>query len=555
MDLFCRNCSIPICSHCNSVWHKNHIVVAIEEKIKEDHNIKQLKTFLRTGSKRATEAEERQEKIKDLSREVQKSRSNVEQQVRKQYEHVKKVLEETYKEEIDELNRRAEKDLTKLTEELKELRTFGEKWSDIVNSGESLLKQEGTSKFVNNIETFIQENKQTLSQGLHEREINRMQYTKPIYKRTGEDKDFHMYLQEQLLGYVFPNHRQKTRSRKNSPLTSTPIRRKSPLSGYQNVTQCSEIDVRSSTSPTTPHQHRSSHVYQSSIPPAANVRAELVSYAVLGKTERLNLRRFYGANFMNNSIWICGWTKEAGFNYTAFYNVEVPDYNVLDKKQKSDPAGRKPTITCSLGQFILFAKKDSRELHSFDGRQFSTMKLNAPIVTDMCFSNKYIYIFDGRYPHEITFFEPHSNRSGKIKTEFTNVEKCDVHMCVITDQATEDVEGSPKPPTSGDQQEVTNETVVLSCSRPHACVRAVNQAHGVLWQLDCRTHPNLLDFSFNPCSVSSSEAGDVFIADRGSDKVNSKMVFYYLKNEEFFFVLGSHHLMPFKNQFITGLRF
>ena len=523
-NLFCRNCSTPICNHCNSVSHRNHIAVPIEEKFREDQNSKQLKNFLYTGKRRATEAEERQEVIKELSKKIQESRLNVEQQVRKQYEHVKKELEETYKEEIEEINRRAEKELRKLTEESEELRAFGENWVDIEISGKTLLEQEGTSKFVNNIETFLQENKQTLPKDLHERRTKRIQYTEPIYKKTGEDKDFHMYLQEHLLGYVFPNHRQKTRSRKNSPLTSSPIRRKSPVASYQNSLVHSEIDARSSKSAFQQHQ-----TSLGSIPPAPNVRAELLSHAVFGETEGLNLRRFHGANFMNNSIWICGLAREAGINYTTFYNVEVPDYNVLKKKQKSDPQGSQPTITCVFGQFILFAKKDGKELYSFDGRQFSKMNLKAPIVTDMCFSNKYIYIFDGRRAHEITFFEPHSNRSGKIKTEFTNIDKCDIHMCVILDQATYHVAGSPNPQKSADQQEVTNETVVLSSSRPHACVRAVHQKRGVLWQLDCTTHPELIDLTFNPCSVSASEAGDVFIADRGSDKVNNKAVFYYLK--------------------------
>ena len=54
----------------------------------------------------------------------------------------------------------------------------------------------------------------------------------------------------------------------------------------------------------------------------------------------------------------------------------------------------------------------------------------------------------------------------------------------------------------------------------HPSVRAVNEA-GVIWNLDPRSYPEL-DHRFNPCSVSTSKTGDVFIADKGTDRV-SKM--------------------------------
>ena len=44
---------------------------------------------------------------------------------------------------------------------------------------------------------------------------------------------------------------------------------------------------------------------------------------------------------------------------------------------------------------------------------------------------------------------------------------------------------------------------------------------GVIWALDSRSFREL-DNRFNPCSVSTSATGDVFIADNGADRV-SKM--------------------------------
>ena len=68
---------------------------------------------------------------------------------------------------------------------------------------------------------------------------------------------------------------------------------------------------------------------------------------------------------------------------------------------------------------------------------------------------------------------------------------------------------------------------IISMSNPtsiaamqHPFVRAVNEA-GVIWQVDSEKCPEL-DDRFNPCSVSTSATGDVFIADNGANRV-SKM--------------------------------
>ena len=61
--------------------------------------------------------------------------------------------------------------------------------------------------------------------------------------------------------------------------------------------------------------------------------------------------------------------------------------------------------------------------------------------------------------------------------------------------------------------------IIVSVSVPRASVRAVNQSQGVLWELDCRSRPDLLSPEFNPCSVSSSVSGNIFILDRGTEKV------------------------------------
>ena len=173
-------------------------------------------------------------------------------------------------------------------------------------------------------------------------------------------------------------------------------------------------------------------------------------------------------------MWICGWNRDGfGPSYTAFYNVDVPDYNVLHKEKSSDSPGDQPMIMCTFGQFILYARKGGSEVHIFDGRKFSTLNLEDTKVAAICLSNNYMYIFDSQYPHRIRFFDPNSKQGGEIATGLTHVEKCDVDIGLIPDKSSEKVRENPIRHQSTEQKAVTDETIIVSSSYPHASVRAV----------------------------------------------------------------------------------
>ena len=527
MNIFCKQCSTSICSLCKSSWHRNHLIVPLIQKI--DIERTNLAEFLVTGRKKAAEAEERVRNIRDsLKKKVEVSVSIAKQKVEEQYRYVKNELDEAYKEEMEEINKRAEKDLRKLTEKSDKLLKFRDKWRDIEEGGKSMLQEEGSSKFINNVSTFLKDKNTIFYEDQNERSVKRIQYTEPVYKQTGEAKDFRMYLREHLLGFAIPSHRTRIRSQQQSPLSpeTSPVKRSQsvPFPIHPSQLEPSKLDIHSTL------QRHKSVAGHSAIPTAANMPADLISHVSVGKTKGLNLKRFFGASFMGNSMWICGWNRDGfGPSYTAFYNVDVPDYNVMQREKKWDPPGDHPTIMCSFGDFILFAKKDGNKVHSFDGRRFSTLNLEGTEVTALCLSNNYIYIFDSRYPDRIRFFDPNTKQGGEMATGLKNVEKCDIHMCLMFGQ--ESVKGNPGGPQSDEQKAVSDETIIFSVSYPHAYVRAVRQKRGAVWQLDCRTHPDTLTQFFNPCSVSASEAGDIFIADKGSNKVGRVLSFWLMKNK------------------------
>ena len=104
---------------------------------------------------------------------------------------------------------------------------------------------------------------------------------------------------------------------------------------------------------------------------------------------------------------------------------------------------------------------------------------------------------------------------------------CDVDMCLINDKDGKYVSMflSSAATQSGKRKSATqasghaDKIVVISTSIPSPSVRAVSQTHRLIWELNYRTSTQI-DIRFNPCSVTASESGDVFIADRGKNRVS-----------------------------------
>ena len=323
-----------------------------------------------------------------------------------------------------------------------------------------LLQERKVSHFVEEVDLFLQKNK--LSTLPVEKSIRRMLYIEPAYKNTSGAKDFRMYLRENLLGFVTPNLRKSTRRSESS----------SPVRKYKSQSEIPETEMRQN------------------IASSLRMRAQLLSYANVGKTEGIRLRRYFSADFVGDSMWICGWSKDTwGSSCTAFYKVQIPEYKVLQKEKKSDPQGDKPTITCTYGKHILFAKRGGSAVFSLYDNQFSTLSDGEISVTAMCSNNSYVYVFDSSRPDQIICFDRHFHECGKIRTELENVGKCKIDMCAIQSPSLAGVSQVPSP--SAEKQTDPNQTIILSISSPYPSVRAVNQTRGILWQLDYKTSDDL----------------------------------------------------------------
>ena len=217
-------------------------------------------------------------------------------------------------------------------------------------------------------------------------------------------------------------------------------------------------------------------------------------------------------------MWICGWNQNTFFaNDTVLVNVNLPDYSLLTKQKMRDPQAHEQTFMFPFGECILFAKKGGNKVYNFNMQShrfkdvFSGARLN---ITALCGSDNHIFILDNKQPDNIQVLDSAFRAEGKIATGLTNVKDCNMDMCLIDNQYT-----SSANPKKGSQHSSKSHIVIISTSTPCPCVRAINQSHGLIWELNYRTSP-LIDIRFDPCSVSASEEGDVFIADRGTNKVS-----------------------------------
>ena len=245
-----------------------------------------------------------------------------------------------------------------------------------------------------------------------------------------------------------------------------------------------------------------------------------------------HLKTFFSAMFRGDSMWICGWNQNRLFsNDTVLVHVKASDYKLVKKHKMADKQAHEQTIMFPFGESILFAKKGGNKIFNFNtqSHKFKDVLTRSKLtITALCGTGKHIFILDNAKPQDIQIFDSSFQPEGKIPTGLENVEDCDIDMCLIND-----VDGKYisifRNPRSGQSEDGASASqssdhadkiVVISTSVPCPSVRAVSQTHGVIWQLNYRTSPQI-DIRFNPCSVTASESGDVFIADRGTDKVSA----------------------------------
>ena len=76
---------------------------------------------------------------------------------------------------------------------------------------------------------------------------------------------------------------------------------------------------------------------------------------------------FHSALFVRDLLWICGWNKNIiGQKSIVFLEVQADDYGILSKNELKHPGADQPMVMFNAQDKIFFAKRDGREIHSFN---------------------------------------------------------------------------------------------------------------------------------------------------------------------------------------------
>ena len=238
----------------------------------------------------------------------------------------------------------------------------------------------------------------------------------------------------------------------------------------------------------------------------------LKAYIDRKKFDRGHLKIFSDAVFTDYSMWVCGWTRNRfKKNVTVLLNAAEPDYTVEVKKTKRDEKAEQATLMVPYREYILFAKKGGDQIFSFHLNSHKFRHIHDELsVAALCCSNNFVYILSQKTPDFIKIldfqFQPWGNVPSFTKEEKKNY---DFDICFI----------SAEQQDLYNQNDLSGHAVVLCKSGPTGFVRKVDRKNGQVWQVDNSSHPWLTP-KFEPCSVSASDAGDVFVADRGTDSVS-----------------------------------
>ena len=98
--------------------------------------------------------------------------------------------------------------------------------------------------------------------------------------------------------------------------------------------------------------------------------------------------------------------------------------------------------------------------------------------------------------------------AGNSSTRIDGPAPCDVDICLAT-------------LTEAHHRSANAETlIIVSASLPNGNVRALDHDGVIVWQIDAKSHPELKP-GFDPCAVASAPSGQIYVADKGTNTVQS----------------------------------
>ena len=231
-----------------------------------------------------------------------------------------------------------------------------------------------------------------------------------------------------------------------------------------------------------------------------------------------HVKKFSASYLTGDSLWLCGWNRSTAKNKDfVLLNAMVPKYNAVLKRKGKDDKAELPTNMFPFKDNVVFVKKGDCKVdgfHKVTNKFSSIIGLDGGVFLAVCSSDQFVYSLDSMQPNHIKIWNHTFQCCGKIPLDYGYASDAEIDMCFISD--------SDAPSECSDLDSNSRDidhTIVISASCPHASVRAVSQMTGMIWQVDCQNCKDL-DLRFNPCSVSASLAGDVYIADRGTNRVS-----------------------------------
>ena len=550
LDLFCEFCMNSICIECKADSHGLHDTVPIAHKATEVRY--RLQVDLNDSMAKSVE-------IREVLKRLEKSREEFEASVRKAADEMRRhltnvtgQLTKVYNRQCDIINDAKRRQLIKFNEDLKKLRSLSQQRINAEEHIKALLKQSGSSSFIYRSNMFLAYEFKKPSNDLEELESSwsRPIFTPPSLGLVVDSDVFSNHLEEHILGHfdaeeaVVGNplndfsHAKNRTSLLASTLslqcpslysinsdmaeTSTPASM-SRWSLFDHSLASNELqletsgDLQSSTgnpvTPTTPPIAMPNHVYTEES--STRIAAELMYY-----TDRspkgTHLKEFFNALFMDESMWVSGWTRNKGRkNDTILIKVQGADYHVLVKRKSSDDKAHIPTIMHRFGEYILLAKKGGSHLFTFNthSHEFKARPGIAGLsLAAMCCDKSHLYILDRNNLRTIKLLNFRFSYIRSISTGLEETHRGEADMCLVSYGA-KDQDPAGTHTTSGQDH-----FLVISKSAPNGFLRAIGCNGQLLWEVNHKHNPQL-DADFDPCCLTSSETGQIFVVERDKDKV------------------------------------
>ena len=560
LTIFCESCGTSICRKCESAFHSLHGTVPLVTKSAENETT--LKELLPVFAKGQKGIADKLQELRRVKENFEKVEEKAKTQMQLQYDYIKLQLDTYLDDQMKILEKVKRDELLKVEEETTKLHQQSQEMKRLEEKGLELMDQKGSLNFIIESNALLQ--KRHLAEMTHGSQSTWTHtaepvYQRPIYWQAAESEEFRQLIQDQILGQLRIQEPQQIGS--SAEIGEPGTRRVGssfPASNFQGshfslASQTSSGRSRSAESlpyssthsladpsrfyrqrryglrgsftslqeePTYMRNQSESIAWMASdstrkLPTATEVSAEL-QFRTGKSPSGTNLKVFHDALFTEESNWISGCTKNRIMkNETILANVHGPKYKVMVSKGKTDEFADVPTVMALRGENIFYAKKGRNEIFALNTHSHT---LNLKYVSDdapiqaMCCSKDRLFL---KTPDFIRVLDSRFNPMNPIPLENDDTHSYDVDMCFVQNHDLDLDLHHQGAPAAG-------HVIVYSKSAPNSYVRAVNNLGDVVWQVD----HSQMDSRFDACSVTSSTAGDVLIADRGTNTVGTSVFLF-----------------------------